>query len=93
MTEDDLEVEVEGVPMPAWLMSRPSNVVTVTFSESPVVVTYEQLFGSHGYTCTWPRYANLINPPDPSHECGFRLDAYDEAAFTEHARTHVEDRS
>jgi len=82
------EVDVQGVSMPAWLMSVPSAVVDVTIGEK--VITFEQLFSTTTYTCTWPRYASMITRPDPARECGFRLDDYNEDAFTAHALTHIE---
>lgn len=93
--DDDFEVDVAGVPMPAWMISRfPSQVIDIKFrddhGEVQQVVCFEQLFGSIGYTCTWPRHASMITRPDPQHECGQRYPTCDETAMTAHAWTHIE---
>ena len=91
----DLQVEIEGVPMPAWLVSWPYQVADVQFQNrdgsQTATVTFERLFGG-GATlhCTWPRYASLITRPDPDSECGFSIPDWDEQAMTAHAWTHLE---
>lgn len=87
---DDLEVDVDGVPMPAWLLSAPAQVLDFTWKELPgVVVCFERMFNSVAFTCTWPRYASMITSADPSRECGCRFEQYDKDAMTKHAETHA----
>lgn len=90
--DPDLEIDVQGVPMPWWLMSRPDQVVHIAWSDETVktCTTFEHLFGQGMvYHCTYPRHASNLTQPDPQRECGWTCPEYDEAAFIEHSRTHL----
>jgi hypothetical protein len=97
MMSDDLEIDVEGIPIPWWLASMPDQVTTISWDDidgKTFAFTFEAFLlvsGTSVVHCTYPRRASMITRPDPDNECHWTCPEYDNEAMIEHAKVHLRD--